>query len=252
MHNKAHDFAALHVKGAPLVLYNCWDAGSAKAIVEGGAVALATGSWSVAAAQGYEDGEVMPLAELLAVVKRIAQTQEVPVSADFEGGYGDAPEIVAAHAARLAQTGVVGMNFEDQRVQGQGVWPVEAQCARIAAIRAAVGPDFFINARTDLFLQSDAADHAGLLAEAIARGQAYAAAGASGFFVPMLGQGALIADVCAQVDLPVNVMMHANLADSVALAKAGVARISYGPAPYRAAMQMVTQAAGNVCDGAVP
>jgi len=249
MSAKAQEFAAMHVKGAPLVLYNCWDAGSAKAIVAGGASAVATGSWSVAAAQGYEDGEAMPLAELLAVVTRIAQTQEVPVSADFEGGYGDAPEIVAAHAARLAQTGVVGMNFEDQHVQGQGVWPVEAQCARIAAIRAAVGPDFFINARTDLFLQSDAADHAELVAEAIARGQAYAAAGASGFFVPLLGQGALIADVCAQVDLPVNVLMHADLADAAVLSKAGVARISYGPAPYRQSMQEVTDAAGQVYGG---
>ena len=243
MRNKAHEFAALHVKGAPLVLYNCWDAGSAKAIVAGGAPALATGSLAVAAVQGYEDGERLPMAQLLALVGRIAQAQDVPLSVDFEGAYGDAPEIVAAHTLMLAQTGAIGMNFEDRRVQGTGLWSIEKQCARISAIRAAVGPDFFINARTDLFLQSDAGDHAGLVADAIARGQAYAAAGASGFFVPKLGDAGLIAQVCAQVSLPVNVMVFPDLAPHEELVAAGVARISYGPASYNVTMQAVTQAA---------
>ena len=108
MGNKAQAFAALHVKGAPLVLYNCWDAGSAQAIAQGGAPALATGIWSVAAAQGYDDGERLPMAQLLALVERIAQAQDVPLSVDFEGAYGDAPEIVAANARLLVQTGASG------------------------------------------------------------------------------------------------------------------------------------------------
>lgn len=243
MTNKAQEFAALHVKGAPLVLYNCWDAGSAKAIVAGGAPALATGSLAVAAVQGYEDGERLPMAHLLGLAERIAQAQDVPLSVDFEGAYGDAPEIVAAHAAMLAGTGAIGMNFEDRRVQGEGLWGIEEQCARIAGIRAAVGPDFFINARTDLFLQSDAAEHAGLIEEAIARGRAYAAAGASGFFVPKLGDAALIAQVCAQVPLPVNVLVFPGLAPQADVVAAGVARISYGPSSYNATLQAITQAA---------
>lgn len=89
MRNKAQEFAALHVKGAPLVLYNCWDAGSAKAIVAGGAQALATGSLAVAAAQGYDDGEHLPMAQLLGLVGRIVQAQDVPLSVDFEGACGD-------------------------------------------------------------------------------------------------------------------------------------------------------------------
>jgi 2-methylisocitrate lyase-like PEP mutase family enzyme len=243
MSNKAHEFAALHIKGAPVVLYNCWDAGSAAAIAAGGAPALATGSLAVAAVQGYGDGEQLPMTHLLRLATHIAGAQDVPLSVDFEGAYGDAPEIVAAHAKMLADTGAIGMNFEDRRVQGAGLWDIEEHCARIAAIRAAVGPDFFINARTDLFLQSDAADHAGLVAEASARGQAYAAAGASGFFVPKLGDAALIAQICAQVSLPVNVLVFAGLAPRADLEAAGVARISYGPASYSAAMQAVTLAA---------
>lgn len=141
----------------------------------------------------------------------------------------------------LADTGAVGMNFEDRRVQGDGLWSLEAQCARIAAIRAAVGPDFFINARTDLFLQAGAQGHAGLLADAIIRGQAYAEAGASGFFVPKLGDVGLIAQVCAQVcaqvPLAVNIMMLPDIAPRGDLAAAGVARISYGPSSYFATIR---------------
>lgn len=240
---KAQDFAALHVKGTPVELYNCWDAGSAAAIVAGGAPAIATGSWGVAAAQGFVDGQDMPMAEVLALVARIVAASDVPVTVDFEGAYGDAPEIVASHAKALAATGAVGMNFEDRYVGGEGIWPLVEQAARIAAIRGAVGPEFFINARTDLFLQSGAADHAGLVDEAVSRGQAYADAGASGFFVPKLGDGELIAQVCQAVPLPVNVMMHDGLASRDVLEAAGVARISYGPSSYVAAMQEVTQRA---------
>lgn len=243
---KAQDFAALHVKGTPVELYNCWDAGSTAAIVAAGAPAIATGSWGVAAAMGYADGQRLPMAELLALVTRIVAASDVPVTVDFEGAYGDAPEIVASHAKALAATGAVGMNFEDRYVGGTGIWPVAEQAARIVAIRAAVGPDFYINARTDLFLQSGAEDHAGLIDEAVSRGQAYADAGASGFFVPKLGDGDLIAQVCRAVPLLVNVMMHDGLAARDVLEAAGVARISYGPSSYVAAMQEVTRVAKEI------
>ncbi|MEP3071488.1 MAG: isocitrate lyase/phosphoenolpyruvate mutase family protein, partial [Maricaulis sp.] len=87
----ARRFAALHVKGAPLVLYNIWDAGSAAAVAKAGARALATGSASVAAAQGYKDGQALPLEALLATARRIVETTELPVTVDFEGGYAEAP-----------------------------------------------------------------------------------------------------------------------------------------------------------------
>jgi 2-methylisocitrate lyase-like PEP mutase family enzyme len=246
MTDKAQEFAAMHIKGAPLALYNCWDAGSAAAIVAAGAPAIATGSWGVAAAQGFADGQALPMADLLALVARIVTAQQVPVTVDFEGAYGETPEDVAAHAKQLAATGAAGMNFEDQRVGGEGLYSQEDQVKRIAAIRAAVGPAFFINARTDLFLKSKPADHASLVSEAIERGQAYAEAGASGFFVPLLTDAELIAQVCSQVPLPVNVMMHGKLPSRTVLAAAGVARISYGPSSYVEAMAAVTSAAREV------
>ena len=247
--DKAKAFAALHRKGDPVVLYNIWDAGSAKAVAESGAKALATGSWSVAAAQGYPDGEAIPLEQLVTTVRQITAATDLPVSVDFEGAYSAEPEQAAANVARLIEAGAVGINFEDQVIGGSGLHDVESQVARIRAIRAMAasrGVDLFINARTDLFLKEpDAAKHAGLVDEAIARGAAYAAAGASGFFVPLLLDPALVAKVTAASSLPVNILLKPGAPDVATFAKAGVGRISYGPFPYRAMIDWLKGQAGS-------
>ncbi|HKR23657.1 MAG TPA: isocitrate lyase/phosphoenolpyruvate mutase family protein, partial [Allosphingosinicella sp.] len=121
--SKFETFAALHVPGEPLILYNAWDAGSAKVVAEAGARAIATGSASVAAAHGYDDAEGLPLALALANAERVVAAVELPVTIDFEGGYAVAPEGVAANMAKLAATGAVGCNFEDQIVGGEGLHP---------------------------------------------------------------------------------------------------------------------------------
>ena len=134
---KAKQFAALHVKGTPVVLYNAWDAGSAKAIVDAGAEAIATSSWSVAAAQGYDDGEDLPLALAEQIVGRIAATVDVPVTVDFEGGYSDDDRKLASNISKLLDLGIIGINFEDRVVKGKGLYGVDRQAKRIAAIRHA-------------------------------------------------------------------------------------------------------------------
>jgi 2-methylisocitrate lyase-like PEP mutase family enzyme len=118
---KAKRFAELHVKGAPLLLYNAWDAGSAKSIVEAGAPAIATSSWAVAEAQGYRDGEAIPIEFAEQIVARIAATVDLPVTVDFEGGYSDDDDELAGNVARLLDLGVVGINFEDRVVKGSGL-----------------------------------------------------------------------------------------------------------------------------------
>ncbi|MBY4632410.1 isocitrate lyase/PEP mutase family protein [Rhizobium croatiense] len=247
---KAKAFHALHQKGNPIVLYNIWDAGTAKALAEAGAKALATGSWSVAAAHGYADGEKLPMSVLVETAKSIADFVDLPLSVDFEGAYSAEPAGAAANVARLVEAGAVGINFEDRVVAGEGLYPVESQAARIRAIRGmADGKDipFFINARTDLFLaESDLAKHAGLVDEAIERGRAYAAAGGNGFFVPGLIDPGLIEKICAASSLPVNVMMRAGAPDVKTLARLGVGRISYGPGPYRSMMEKLKQEAAAI------
>src|SRR2546428_7032937 len=183
---KAARSAPLHVKAAPLVLYNAWDAGSAQAILEAGAQAIATSSWAVAEAQGYRDGEAIPVGLVEQIVARIAGTIEVPVTVDFEGGYSDDDTVLAANVSRLLDLGVVGMNFEDRVVQGVGLYAVDRQAHRIAALRDA--PDkqavhLFINARTDQFLvnQGYPAQPFGV---ALYLALASARAGAPGSFIP--------------------------------------------------------------------
>jgi len=237
----AQTFGSLHTPGKPLVLYNIWDAGGAKALAKAGAAAVATGSWSVAAAHGYPDGEAIPLDLLLRVVERIVATVDIPVSVDMEGGFAVALEEVAENIRQVLATGAVGINFEDQVVGGAGLHKTAVQAARIAAIRAvaeAEGVDLFINARTDLFLKErEASAHGALVSDALARAAAYADAGASGFFVPGLTDGDLIREIVGGTSLPVNVMMRGDLAAVAGVAELGVARASFGPAPYAQAIQ---------------
>ena len=241
---KAKEFAALHVKGTPVVLYNAWDAGSAKAIVDAGSKAIATSSWSVAAAQGYEDGEELPLALAEQIVGRIAATVDVPVTVDFEGGYSEDDRELASNISRLLELGVIGINFEDRVVKGKGLCSIERQARRIAAIRAAAEHKhipFFINARTDVFLgNGDDVD------EALQRARAYASAGASGFFIPGLTDAGQIRRIAEEASLPVNVMVMEGVPSNDRLAKLGVARVSYGAIPYIEAMEALQKKAGKL------
>jgi 2-methylisocitrate lyase-like PEP mutase family enzyme len=247
---KAKAFHALHRKGDPLVLYNIWDAGTAAAVAAAGAPALATGSWSVAAANGYSDGEAIPLDVLVSVARSVIASTDLPVSIDFEGAYSDDPNQAAANVALLMDAGAIGINFEDQIVGGQGLHSIENQMDRIRAIRAAANAralPFFINARTDLFLKaSDDGQHEMLLEEAIARAHAFAEAGANGFFAPWLADPALISKLCAASPLPVNIMMKPGAPTVTELAACGVARVSYGPGPYRAMIAWLKGEAAGV------
>ena len=115
---------SLHIKGDPLIVFNIWDAGSAKVMQEIGAKTIGTGSWSVAAAHGYDDREKLPLDLALANLKRIVACVTLPVTIDFEGGYGKSPAEVGANVARVIEAGAVGINFEDQIVGGKGLYSI--------------------------------------------------------------------------------------------------------------------------------
>ena len=240
-------FASLHVPGDPVVLYNIWDVGSALAVIKAGAKALATGSHPVADANGWPDGQQVPIDFALANAKRIVDAVELPVTVDFEGVYSADPGDGAANVARLKETGAVGCNFEDQVIGGEGLHPLDLQCRRIAAIRSAVGADFFINARTDLFLKTQTYDDA-LVDQAIERGKAFADAGASGFFVPRLADPRQIERVVRDVPLPLNIIAFPGAPAKADWASAGVARISHGPFPHRALMAKLGEMAQAAID----
>jgi 2-methylisocitrate lyase-like PEP mutase family enzyme len=244
MTNKFDQFRKLHVPGDPLILFNVWDAGSAAAAAKAGAKAIATGSASVAAANGFGDGEEVPMAFALANAERIVGAVDVPVTVDFEGGYAADPGGVAANIALLAATGAIGCNFEDQRVGGEGLWPIEDHSARLKAARRSVGDAFFINARTDIFLQAKADDHDAAAADAaIERAMAYADAGASGYFIPGLAKLELVERITKASPIPVNAMWLPGGPNNAEWANAGIARISHGPFPQMTLMKTFEQMA---------
>ena len=228
-------FAALHVPGDPVVLYNIWDVGSAQAVIRAGAKALATGSHPVADANGWPDGQGVPIEFALANARRIADSTDLPLTVDFESAYSEDPQAGADNVVRLADTGAIGCNFEDQVIGGEGVHPLKTQVKRIEAIRRAVGDDFFINARTDLYLKTQEHD-AALVDEVIERGIAFADAGASGFFVPRLADPRQVERIVKDVPLPLNLIAFPGAPSKAEWANAGVARISHGPFPHRALM----------------
>jgi 2-methylisocitrate lyase-like PEP mutase family enzyme len=241
--SKFDTFAALHVPGDPVILYNIWDVGSALAVVKAGAKALATGSHPVGDASGFGDAQQVPIDFVFANARRIAEAVDpLPLTVDFEGAYSTDPRQAGDNVALLARAGAVGCNFEDQVIGGEGVHPLDQQVRRIEAIRKAVGDAFFINARTDLYLKVERHDDA-LVDQVIERGKAFADAGASGFFVPRLADPRQIERVVRDVPLPLNLIAFPGAPPKAEWAAAGVARISHGPFPHRALMAQLEEAA---------
>ena len=247
---KIETFRALHVPGDPLVLFNIWDAGSAKAVAGVGAKAIATGSYGVACARGSSDGENLSLDDVLANLAEILGVTELPVSIDMEAGYGSDAAKVGRSVARARAAGAAGINMEDRMPGETPLLPIGEAAARIAAA-AATG--LFVNARCDLFRGRDAvADGDMLVAATLERTRAYADAGASGLFVPFLSDARCIAAICAGSPLPVNILWSKPCGDRAALATLGVARISHGHQPWAAAMAWLAEQARAVLGGAVP
>ena len=247
---KADTFRALHIPGDPLVLFNIWDAGSAKAVAAAGAKAIATGSYGVACARGSSDGENLSLDAALANLGEILRVTDLPVSIDMEAGYGADAAAVGRSVARACAAGAAGINIEDRMPGESALLGIDEAAARIAAAAAS---GVFVNARCDVFRGRDAAtDGAALVATTLERARAYADAGAGGLFVPFLASAPCIAAICEGSPLPVNILWSKPCGDRAALAALGVARISHGHQPWAAAMAWLAGEAATALGGGVP
>jgi 2-methylisocitrate lyase-like PEP mutase family enzyme len=248
---KAEQFRMLHIPGKPLILFNIWDAGSATAVVTAGAKALATGSWSVANANGFADGEHTPISFAIENLRRIVGATDLPVTVDLESGYGDSPEAVGETVAQGIDAGAVGCNLEDSFPTNGKLRATVDEAARIRRARQtadAANIQFFINARTDIFFQVSADQrNDAMIADAIDRAHAYAEAGADGLFAPGLVDIALIGRLAKASPLPLNIMVGDTTPPVRSLAEHGVARVSHGPGPYLMAMKALEEAARAVC-----
>jgi 2-methylisocitrate lyase-like PEP mutase family enzyme len=247
--DKAQRFQALHARPGAFVIPNPWDAGTARILAGLGFEALTTTSAGLAFTLGRRDGRgAVSRDETLANAKAIADATDLPVAADLENGFGDAPA-AAAETIRLAgeQAGLVGGSIEDST--GDPARPiydfghaVERIAAAAAAARALPVP-FVLVARAENFLHGRPD-----LDDTIRRLQAFEAAGADALFAPGLTRAEDIRAVCTAVGKPVNAVMGLKAAPfSVAdLAALGVRRISVGSALSRAALGAFLRAAREI------
>ncbi len=236
--NPGPTFRDLHAPGRLLRLPNAWDAGSARLIEASGAAAIATTSAGLAWARGYRDGDVLPGSVLVAAIAEIARVISVPLSADVEGGYAEDPGAVGDTIAAVIDAGAVGVNLED------GGGPVDLLCAKIEVakqVASRAGVDLFVNARTDVYLRGLVPKERAV-AESIARGHRYRAAGCDGFFVPKISAAEEIRAIAGAVALPLNVLVMPGLAPVAELQALGVRRVSAGSGIAAAAFGVAQRA----------
>jgi 2-methylisocitrate lyase-like PEP mutase family enzyme len=238
-------FLGLHQDAKLLTLVNVWDVVSARVVAAAeGTVALATASHSIAASRGYEDGENIPVDEMLEEVRRITAATDLPVTADLEAGYGDAGETVR----KAIGLGVVGANIEDQ------MKPLDEAVAAVRAVMAAAQaegvPDFVLNARTDAVLRAGDRPRTDVMADVIERGRAFLDAGAPVVFVPgRLDEDEIASLVEAFGPQRLTVIGVPGLPPLARLQQLSVARVSFGPIPQRVALTALQKLAEDVSTG---
>jgi len=246
---KAEKLRELHRRDRPLVLVNAWDAAAARIVEKAGSEAIATTSAGIAFASGYPDGQRISRERMLESVAEICSAVSVPVTADMEAGYGDTPEEMDRMVAGLLEAGAVGLNLEDGT--GHPEAPLADLALQVEKIRAVVdagrkrGVPIVVNARTDVYL-ARVGPEAGRLAEAIRRGEAYRDAGADCVFIPAVTDPTVIGAIVKRLTCPVNVLAIAGSPAIAELARLGVARVSLGSGPMRAAMTQLLRLAEEV------
>ncbi len=230
---RAAALAELHESGEMAVLPTVWDTWSARVAADAGFVGLTVGSHPVADAIGSADGENMDFSEYLAVVRRISDAVDVPVSADVESGYGLEP---AELISRLLEAGAVGANIEDVvHREGKRVRDRQEHADYIAGARRAAdeaGVQFVINGRTDA-VKLGADVFADPLQEAEERIKLMAEAGARAVYPVGLSTADQVTRLAGAVSIPLNVTAHPvkghGAGDMAALKSLGVRRVTFGP-----------------------
>ena len=242
-------FKALHHTDKLFILPNAWDAKSALLFQENKFPAVATSSAAVAASLGYEDGEDMPFADYLFVIKRILSAVEVPVTIDMEMGYGKTKEEILVNVKKLVALGVAGINIEDSTIQNstRSLKDAKEFATTIEYIKSQLEAEklaLFINLRCDTYLL----DVKGKQQETIKRLKIYESTGADGIFLPCISNENDIAEAVGNTKLPVSVMCIPGLPDFDKLNSLGVKRASMGPFLFNKVYKNVAGLAQKIVD----
>jgi 2-methylisocitrate lyase-like PEP mutase family enzyme len=245
----ARQFLDLHHGPKILVLPNAWDVASARIFEDAGFPAIGTSSAGVAFSLGYPDGQHMPRDEMLAVVRRIAEAVDVPVTADMEAGFGSTPEEVAKTAQAVIASGAVGMNLEDGAADRPAfLADLNLQKEIIRAVLQAAtraGEPLVLNARTDIFLYGMGPAET-RLQRALERLNAYREAGAQCLFAPGVKDRETIAQLARAVDGPLNILATMGTPAVAELQELGVSRVSVGSGPMRATLGFLRRMADQL------
>ena len=246
--DKAAAFRKLHQGPGAFLIPNPWDAGSARVLEGLGFAALATSSGACAGTLGKRDGKVTR-DEALAHARAVAGAVALPVSADFENGFGHAPSFVAETVRLAGATGLVGCSIEDATGdKDKPLYELGQAVERVAAsaeAARALGFGFVLTARTENYLRGNPN-----LDDTIKRLQAFEKAGADVLMAPGLPDLASVKAVCAALGKPVNFMagIKGKSFTVAELAAAGVRRISLATSLYRAAVTGLITAAKEAKD----
>ncbi|MGR3323355.1 MAG: isocitrate lyase/PEP mutase family protein [Pseudooceanicola sp.] len=247
MHDPGPAFRALHQKGNPFVLCNAWDLGSAKVLAALGAEALATSSSAFAFTRGVPDGGITR-DQALAHAEEIVKATPLPVSGDFENGFGEAPETCAETVRMAAEIGLAGISIEDTALPGSGAYAFDLAVERIEAAVAAARAlprDFVLVARADGILQGSYDTD-----EALKRLKAFEAAGADCLYAPMPPSFEEQERICREIEAPVNVLIAGPFASYTRddYARIGAARLSLGGSLARVTHRALIDAAEEMLD----
>jgi 2-methylisocitrate lyase-like PEP mutase family enzyme len=250
--SKAEAFRRMHLQKPILVLPNAWDGASARIFEEAGFSAIATTSAGVAHTAGYADGQIIPLDDMITIVKWIVHSVEVPVTADMESGFGHEAGEVGETVRRIIETGAVGMNLEDTIHGGERqLYELPVAVARIRAAREAAnaaGIPLVINARTDVFLLS-IGEKSSRFDHAVQRLNAYREAGADCLYPIGFFDTETIGRLAKAVNGPINIAGLPGAPPVSELERLGVARVSTASCPARVAMtatkKIATELASN-------
>ena len=248
---KAMRLRELHHGPAILVLPNAWDVASARIFEQAGFLAIATTSSGVAAALGYPDGQHIKRDEMIEAVRRIAGAVSCPVTADMESGFGDGSEDVLQTMQAVIEAGAVGVNIEDSTKKGKRkLLDADYQVALLKEMRQlgdALDVPLVINARTDVYLLPGG-NAESKVEQAVQRANAYLAAGADCFFPIGASDAQTIAALTRAISGPVNVLAGSKTPSIAELARLGVARVSFGSGPMRAALGYLRAVAQELHD----
>jgi len=248
---KADLFRKLHDRKHLLLLPNAWDVASARIFEEAGFPAIGTTSAGIAYSHGYSDRERISRAEMAAAVRRIAEAVRLPVTADIEAGYGGRTSDVVETIEAVLDAGAIGVNLEDAtHSRKKALFDLAVQEDRLHAARSAAkkaGLPLVINARTDVFLLAVGSE-VERLDEVILRAGAYHRAGADCLFVPGVSDRSLIKVLVDSIPCPLNILAGPGTPSVAVLRKLGVARLSVGSGPMRAAMGLTRRIARELRD----